>query len=181
MQQPYRYVGPGSIAARAGVVPAGIRITSPQDLLAWVRQSGQEVAAGSVTATFVVDEAGWLRIADRRSEHVACAGGRPVLSAGEMTFTLVPRGVDVSWVTNQSTGYCPEPESWPAVGAALERAGLAAPDGFSLEFAFRRCPRCDTINIVKEGLLECGVCSGALPERWNLDAAVPCSRWPRRQ
>ncbi|MEU6730442.1 hypothetical protein ABZ917_42625 [Nonomuraea wenchangensis] len=29
---------------------------------------------------------GVLLLAPRRSEHVACAGGRPVLSAGEISF-----------------------------------------------------------------------------------------------
>jgi hypothetical protein len=36
--------------------------------------------------TFVIDLNGELRIAPRRSEHVACAEGHAVLSAGEMTF-----------------------------------------------------------------------------------------------
>src|SRR5207245_3026844 len=125
-----------------------------------------------VTATFIIDETGGLLIADRRSEHVACAGGRPVRSAGEMTFTVKTSGVSVAWVTNQSTGYCPEPDSWPAVEAALARAGIAAPDGFSQEFVFRRCPRCGSINIIKSGVFDCGVCSTPLPEEWNLDSAA---------
>jgi len=89
-----------------------------------------------------------------------------------MTFTVRTSGVSVTWVTNQSTGYCPEPDSWPAVEAALERAGIAAPNGFSLAFDFRRCPRCGSINIVKDGLFECGACSSPLPEEWNFDAEI---------
>lgn len=173
MRSLYWYVGPKKIAARAPAAPAGIRVESPEDVRRWIRQTGQDAdAAGNVVATFVIDEAGWLRIADRRSEHVACAGSRPVRSAGEMTFTVRMSGVSVTWVSNQSTGYCPEPDSWPAVEAALARAGIAAPDGFSRAFDLRRCPRCRSINIVKDGVFECGVCSTPLPGEWNFDAEV---------
>jgi hypothetical protein len=135
-----------------------------------VRQTDQEVSdERTVTATYIVDEDGWLRIADRSSEHVDCAGRRPVLAAGEITFTITPPGVLVSSVTNQSTGYCPEPESWPAVRTALERAGLVAPPSFSPAFVFRRCPRCGSINIIKDRIFECAVCSAPLPAEWNLD------------
>ena len=169
MRPLYRYVGPKKIAERAPAAPAGVRVESPEDVCRWIRQTDQELsAAKSVTATFIIDESGWLRIADRRSEHVACAGGRPVWSAGEMTFTVMPSGVSVTWVSNQSTGYCPEPDSWPVVEAALGRAGIPAPEGFSQEFMFRRCPRCGSINIIKEGVFECGVCSTPLPLAWNL-------------
>ena len=41
--------------------------------------------------------------------------------AGEITFTVRPGSISVTWVTNQSTGYCPEPASWPAVETALAR------------------------------------------------------------
>jgi hypothetical protein len=173
MRSLYRYVGPKKIAERASSAPAGIRVESPEDIRRWIRQTGQDVdAAGNVVATFIIDEAGWLRIADRRSEHVACAGARPVRSAGEMTFAVRRSGVSVSWVTNQSTGYCPEPDSWPAVEAALARAGIPAPHGFSQAFEFRRCPRCGSINIVKDGVFECGACLAPLPEEWNLDAGI---------
>ena len=173
MQRTYRYVGPKKIAGRVTASAAGTRVESSKDVLRWIQQTNQELdAAASVTATFVIDEAGWLRIADRRSEHVACAGGRPVQSAGEMTFTVRPRGISVVWGTNQSTGYCPEPDSWSAVEAALVQAGIDAPAGFSQEFHFRRCPHCGCINLIKERVFECGVCSSTLPEEWNLDSEV---------
>jgi hypothetical protein len=180
MQPTYRYVGPKMIADRAPPAPAGVRVESPEDVRRWVRETGQlRCPAGDVTVTFVIDESGWLRVADRRSEHVACAGGRPVRSAGEMTFTVGPVEVSVPWVTNQSTGYCPEADSWPAVRAALERAGIEAPDGFSQEFVFRRCPECGAINVVKDGVFECGVCSAPLPGEWNLgsEVAAGCETW----
>ncbi|HVJ80243.1 MAG TPA: hypothetical protein VNC50_04160, partial [Planctomycetia bacterium] len=104
--------------------------------------------------------------------HVACAGGRPVRSAGEMTFAVEKNAVAVNRVTNQSTGYCPEPHSWQAVEAALVCAGFTAPDGFSKTFEFRRCTRCGAVNVIKDGVFECGVCSSRLPAAWNLDAVV---------
>lgn len=36
--------------------------------------------------TFVVGLDGQLRLASRRSEHVDCASGQPVLAAGEVLF-----------------------------------------------------------------------------------------------
>ncbi len=170
MRQNYQYVGPKKIVERAPAIPAGVRIESPADVLRWIKQTHQELnATRSVITTFVIDEVGWLLIADRRSEHVACAGGQPVQSAGEMTFTMNGNQVSVTWVSNQSTGYCPEPDSWPAVSTALSRAGIAAPAGFSQEILFRRCPGCGAINIVKDGVFECGLCATPLPENWNLD------------
>ncbi len=46
-----------------------------------------------------------LRLAPRRSEHVACAGGDMVLSAGEISFMSEAGRWAVSAVSNQSTGY----------------------------------------------------------------------------
>jgi hypothetical protein len=174
MRRPYHYDGPGAIASRVRTAPAGVRIDLADDVRRWVRQTDQEPDdSGHVTATFVIDESGALRIADRRSEHVACAGGGLVLSAGEMTFRIAAGRVEVVGTTNQSTGYCPEPESWPAVRAALERAGLQPPPGFDPAFTFRRCERCRSVNIVKDGVFECGVCSAPLPDHWNFAPANP--------
>jgi hypothetical protein len=171
MRRIYRYVGAKHIADRAPPVPAGILVEAPEDILGWIRETHQELdATGNVIATFIVDESGGLRIADRRSEHVVCAGGRPVRSAGEMTFTISRNIVRVTWITNQSTGYCPEPESWPAVRDSLEHARIPSLDGFSQAFHFRRCPTCGFINIIKNELFECGVCSAPLAGNWNFDA-----------
>ena len=52
----------------------------------------------------------------------------------------------------------------------MARAGLDAPDGFSLVFVFRRCVACDAINVVKQNIFECGVCSTPLLARWNCDS-----------
>jgi hypothetical protein len=155
----YRYVGPPEILARAAASSRGTRIQSASGLEVWSLQK----VKGLVGVTFVVDEHGSLLIADRRSEHVACASGRPVLSAGEM-FVRCGEVVEIS---NQSTGYCPEPESWPAVAAALDRAGIAHPGRFTHEVIFRRCTSCGERSIVKDGWFVCGICGGDLPAVWN--------------
>jgi hypothetical protein len=168
MGRAYRYVGPEVIAQRSTYSPLGTPVETVADVIRWIRHTCQQLdQSKSLIATFVVDDSGTLRIADRRSEHVACAGGQAVQSAGEITFTVVGSNVTVAEVTNQSTGYCPEPDSWPAVKADLERAGLTAPDAFAREFVFRRCARCDTINIIKDEVFECAVCWCSLPLGWN--------------
>lgn len=131
----------------------------------WLRANSQ--LQEFVIATFVVDEDGNLRLADRHSEHFACAGGRPVLSAGEITFRVRPGRISVEAVSNQSTGYCPEADSWPTVEHALITIGLDPPPGFYQEFVFRRCVGCGQINVVKDGVLECAVCGAGLPLTWN--------------
>jgi hypothetical protein len=145
-------------------------VTNSPDLAAWVLKQPDAASEGLLTVTFVVLPDG-LWVADRHSEHVACTRGAPVASAGEMTFALERRrpSVEVVYVTNQSTGYCPEPESWPAVGAALDAAGVAHPGDFSVGLVFRRCPKCGSTNIVKDDWFECTVCGGQLPRMWNFD------------
>jgi hypothetical protein len=167
----YRYVGSKRIAARVGSEPTGVPIRSPGDVTNWIAATGQHGFGGCVVVTFIVDEQGTLLIADRRSEHVACAGGRPVRSAGEITFALNPPAVVA--VGNQSTGYCPEPESWPAVVEALSRAGMPVPDGFILSCEFRRCVGCESLNLVKSGVFECGVCGAELPAGYNVQDVEP--------
>jgi hypothetical protein len=114
-----------------------------------------------VVVTFIIDPSGQLWINDRRSEHVLCAGGGDVLSAGEMTFSLRPK-LEVVEVSNQSTGYCPEPDSWPAVENVLTRLGIPHPKDFTLICIFRRCEACHTLNLVKDDWFECAVCQSPL-------------------
>ncbi|GAB2921167.1 hypothetical protein GCM10027280_05230 [Micromonospora polyrhachis] len=110
---------------------------------------------------------GVLRLAPRRSEHVALAGGRDVLAAGELMFTPTETGWRITEVTNQSTGYCPDPDSWPAVGRALDRLGVSNPGTFTDNVVFRRCPTCGERNIVRDNDFTCALCNGPLPTRWN--------------
>jgi hypothetical protein len=165
----YHYVGPAAIRQRcAGRGPAGWPIHTPADLIAWLPAAGQRLTAGAqVTVTHVVDTAGRLLVADRHSEHVACAGGQPVLSAGELTLALEGAAVRVTAISNQSTGYCPEPESWTAVEAALTRAGLVAPQGFTPACVFRMCAACSEKCIVKDEAFECLMCGAELPREYN--------------
>jgi hypothetical protein len=164
----YPYVGPGEIKARVAGRPAGTRIASAADLIAWAQGTGQQTGPdGLVAATFVIDEKGDLLLADRRSEHVACASGGPVLSAGEMFFLMEGDRVEVAEVSNQSTGFCPEQGSWPAVAAALDRIGVAHPGRFTIEVVFRRCVGCGERNVTRDGWFACGVCGADLPVEWN--------------
>lgn len=142
-----------------------------QDILNWIVKAQQRLDdQKSIVATFIVDVDEQLWIADRHSEHVQCARGQPVLSAGEITFTLISLSVVVSEVTNQSTGYCPETESWEVVASVLSQANLSCPSDFTSKFIFRRCEVCSTINIVKYDWFYCGVCNSDLPKEWNFNS-----------
>jgi len=95
----------------------------------------------------------------------------PVLSAGEITFERGPDGLGVTSASNQSTGYCPEPSSWSAVAAALDRIAVPHPGRFTDEFTFRRCPRCGERNLVRDGDFTCAICDAELPAAWNFASA----------
>jgi hypothetical protein len=164
----YPYVGSSDLLPISDDAPQRCKILCEQDILDWIDTTHQTVdSERSIVATFVIDKDGRLWIADRHSEHVQCARGREVLSAGEMTFTITSIHVEVSAITNQSTGYCPEPESWSVVRAALDLAMLKHPPHFTSAFTFRRCTHCRTTNIVKENWFICGVCMCELPDKWN--------------
>lgn len=163
----YHYVGPEDIRLRAVSAPRGRPIGSLEDLGRWIADNrGSLTPAGQVVATFVIGPDGGLSLADRHSEHIACSGGRPVRSAGEIFFA--GDGAEVEEVSNQSTGFCPEPESWETVAEALDRIGIHHPGRFTAEFHFRRCPACGERNLVKDGVFECLICGGELPRAWNL-------------
>lgn len=163
-------MGPAEIRERVAGAAPGAPILRPGDVASWAEQTGQAPdRQGLIRATFTVSADGVLLVADRHSEHVACAGGGAVLSAGEIAFSATGGGAEVVEITNQSTGYCPEPGSWPAVAAALDRVPLRHPGRFTAEFIFRRCPDCAQRNIVKEGDFTCSLCGAALPEGWNFD------------
>jgi len=159
----YRYVGPDEIRAAAVHAAPGTPIHSRAELERWLAVHGADADGDTVPATYVVTEDGVLRIASRRSEHVACAGGQPVLAAGEMFFAR-DHAVEIS---NLSTGYCPEPGCWTVVADALDRAGLAHPTRFTTEITFRRCSACGERNVVKDEFFVCAVCDADLPVDWN--------------
>jgi len=166
----YRYVGPASILASLPIPSQRIQVTSAHDVQQWIESTRQPTENdGSVVATFIVDTSGVLWVSDRRSEHVLCAAGQNVLSAGEMSFVNDKPHVYVESVTNQSTGYCPEPESWPIVAMALTDSQIEHPAFFTTAFIFRRCSVCQTTNIVKDLWFECAVCGATLSLHWNFD------------
>jgi hypothetical protein len=134
-----------------------MKVGSVRDLEKWIAQSNhQSNREGLIVVTFVVDEQGNILVADRRCEHISCSGGHPVLAAGEMSFLVSDSGLEVVEVSNQSTGFCPEPESWPVVASALDRIGIPHPGRFTQEVLFRRCPACGERNIVKDDWFVCG-------------------------
>jgi hypothetical protein len=160
----YRYVGPAELSDQAAPVDA-VSVDSPASLAVWL--AGRDRGELAEPLTFVVTLGGVLRLAARRSEHVALAGGQDVLAAGEMAFAATASGWRVVEVTNQSTGYCPDPDSWPAVDRALDLADMPHPGAFTETIAFRRCPACGQRNIVRDNDFTCALCDHALPAQWN--------------
>ena len=143
--------------------------SSAESIKEWITSTQQpKEADGSVTCTFIVDLNRQLWINDRRSEHLVCAAGGNVLSAGEITFAFLKNQVEVTEVTNQSTGYCPEPQSWEVVAETLNQIGIVHPNEFTTAYIFRRCEACQTLNIVKDDWFFCGVCDVPLSHEWNV-------------
>ncbi|NEA58347.1 hypothetical protein G3I60_30405 [Streptomyces sp. SID13666] len=163
----YRYVGPEHLRAAVQPGDGGTAIRTAAEFTFWAAaRNGEELAE---PFTFVVAMDGVLRLAPRRSEHVSCAGGKQVLSAGEMAFHSEAGRWAAEETSNQSTGYCPDAASWPAVAHALDQVGLEHPDRFTHEVVFRRCPDCQEHNIVREGYFVCVFCDADLPQLWNVD------------
>jgi hypothetical protein len=163
----YAYVGPGAILRLLERPAERWRLASPADVAAWLNTLDERTKRGAINLTFVVDCALTLWIADQRSEHVVCARGERVLAAGELSVEFKP-ALRVSAASNQSTGYCPEPDSWDALASALDRAGLPRPGGYTASYLFRRCERCASINLIKDAVFECAVCEAPLSAEWNL-------------
>lgn len=163
----YRYVGPWAVRASAAGAPGGTPVRTAEDLAAWmVSRPAGELAE---PFTYVVDPAGVLLLAPRRSEHIACASGERVLGAGEIGFDRAGGRWTVEQVSNQSTGYCPDVVSWPAVAEALDRLGIDRPDGFTHAVVFRRCTACGECGVVRDGHFVCVFCDAELPPGWNVD------------
>lgn len=162
----YQYVGPAGIRdAVLASCKGGKLIRSNEGLSQWIdSQSSDREADGSLIVTFTIGVDGILALAPRRSEHVACARGGPVLSAGEMTFVSAS---EVSEISNQSTGYCPEPESWKFVALSLDRVSVSHPGCFTTRVVFRLCAHCHERNIVKDDWFVCALCGADLPSCWN--------------
>jgi len=163
----YSYVGHVNIAD----LPSDnqrVWVRSSQDILQWIKTTNQQPEYDDVyIATFIVDTDGLLWINDRRSEHVLCANGQDVLCAGEIGFVINDSQLEIIELSNQSTGYCPEPKSWYAIHHALQTAQISHPDFFTLAITFRLCDVCHTKNIVNDHHFYCANCDASLPLEWN--------------
>ena len=161
----YSYVGPENILRRPSSAegPPRVRVDKARDVIDWFMSRKRSLTKSErVVVTFVVDVDGALWISDRETEHVLCAGGGDVRAAGEITFSSAGDDIEAVGITNQSTGYCPEPDSWTEVEVALEKASISHPGFYTEVFLFRRCPSCRQINIIKDRIFECDVCGAGL-------------------
>jgi hypothetical protein len=165
--RPFRYVGPPDLLPTAPHRPAGHPVRYADDVERWMAALGPTEQQDPFT--YVVDGDGVLRLAPRRSEHVACAGGTDVLAAGEIGFVHDGTRWTVDTISNQSTGYCPDLDCWPAIADALDAAGIGRPDGFTHACVFRRCEQCRRHGIVRDGDFTCALCGTGLPRQWNID------------
>ncbi len=166
----YSYVGSHAILEVLDRPSDRMCVQSSDNIRHWIEETQQSLNKDNmVVATFIIDVNQQLWIADQRSEHVRCAAGQNVLSAGEMTFAVNKNRVEVVEVTNQSTGYCPEPESWDVVAEALSEIGLSYPLSFTTAFLFRSCENCGATNIIKDMWFECAVCQSPLSQKWNFE------------
>ncbi|SHI77336.1 hypothetical protein SAMN02745181_0848 [Rubritalea squalenifaciens DSM 18772] len=165
----YEYVGSPDFIPK-GDFPPRLKVEEAEALLLWMQDHRSDMDIEEcIPATYVVDVDGQFWIADRGSEHVACARVGRVLAAGEAFLSGMDETPYIHRITNQSTGYCPEPESWQAVERALAGTGLEFPSGFDPAFEFRICPSCQTLAIVKDGYYTCLMCGADLPLEWNIE------------
>ena len=161
----YDYVGPAEIFKRIEEKYQGTVIATTEDVLNWLlANNGRLKTDALIICTFIINLEGKLLIADRHSEHVQCANGEAVRSAGEIGFYIDDRQeVKVETLTNQSTGYCPSSTSWVEVENALSKIqGLTIPKGFDPAFVFSYCPDCQTRQIVKDAFYFCAICGHPL-------------------
>ena len=159
----YKYVGPPELRAHP-MQTERFLIATAAEALQWA----QSQSLGELTATFVVDEQDRLWIADRRSEHIACARSGRVQAAGELEFEINGERFEVVTATNQSTGFCPRAESWSALERALDALSLSHPFYWTTAFEFRRCDQCGQLNVVKDDWFVCSNCDADLPLEWNV-------------
>jgi hypothetical protein len=118
----YSYVGPARIRDEARHQPKGAEIRTLDALHSFLRTHGGRRGRES-TVTFVIDEAGVLRIADRHSEHVACADEMAFAVAGGACRSRAPRTSRPVSAPNRSPG--------PRCSAPSMRSGSGIPEGCS--------------------------------------------------
>ena len=165
----YSYVGPEEIIAKMDTQFEGYKIYTSKDIQKWIVSTKQVNTNQRIIATFIINEQEELVISDRHSEHVFCAGGKKVLSAGEITFCFDDKEIYVSEISNQSTGYCPKPNSWQVVEIVLDTLNIEYPPYFTSAFKFRHCEHCQSNSLIKEDIFVCAVCDTTLDLEWNFD------------
>lgn len=164
----YHYVGSSSIRASASLDTPRHSVSDATSIVTWAAQHlGFTSRDHQITFTYVVQPPSQLYLADRRSEHVACARGGAVLTAGEITFERDGSDLLLTETSNLSTGFCPESTSWPALSSALVAVGFPAIEGFTQPFEFRFCVPCQQTCVIKDDAYECLSCFGSLPREWN--------------
>jgi len=168
MTKQYKYIGSQDIIDNLPEKSARVYVNAAKDILEWIKDSKQSPEYDSCyIATFIISTDSKLWINDRHSEHVLCANGKNVLSAGEITFEVGKNAIEIVAISNQSTGYCPEPDSWASVVIALRNTKIPHPDDFTSKFIFRKCDNCGQKNIVKDDWYFCAVCDAPLSQTWN--------------
>lgn len=160
----YHYIGAKEILQQIDKERIGKIISSQNDIKTWIIETQQKADSNNeITATFIIDIDENLRINDRRSEHVVCANGGTVLSAGEITFEIKKNKIiSISQITNLSTGYCPPVTSWNCVEKVLHKIDIEFPKFFTTEFVFRKCKKCENINVIKDDFFICINCEDEL-------------------
>lgn len=153
----YEYVGPPDILERVKG-EEGFRIENLDDLNSFLAQ--RHASELDEPFTYVVNVSGCLLLAPRRSEHVECSGGSPVLGAGEIGFRTSVGALPwrACYISNQSNGYCPDVSSWSAVAQALDSVGITHGGCYTHPINFRKCQYCDNWNVVRDEVLVCALC-----------------------
>ncbi len=165
----YPYVGQENLDELEFQNNISEKIAKPTDVLDWIQRADQKADEDDVfMATFVLSQDAKFYISDRYIDHVQIVQGKEVLSAGEASFFLQDNIISITAITNYSVGYCPEPESWKWVRKYLTKIGFEHPDGFTTEFIYRKCDKCETINVVKDDWYVCAVCDKDLDKQWNI-------------
>lgn len=160
----YTYVGPRDLLTLSPPEDL-VQVVSAESFYRWAQN--KKVRSEGYTVTYVVLASGELRMAERQTEHVACAEGGPVRAAGEMSFEIHKREVHITSLSNLSTGFCPEPEYLEQVLALVASLQVDLSTCDVHFFEFRRCQECQSTNVIKVGDPFCVVCDAPLPEEWN--------------
>lgn len=91
-------------------------------------------------------------------------------AAGEVELGVAQKQLVVRGVTNQSTGYCPEPSCFGEIAAALVRVGVSATGRAVARLHLPAMSQVRSDRHREEDDFECAVCATPLPKEWNFGA-----------